>query len=218
MRPILLALLLIPSLAFGQVSAAQKNGLVKAAIDAVAWVKAGGTPTITNGTRIAFGGTVTVGTACIRCSVYLDDDDVTFLGLNPQAAILQGAANRYAVMQVCGPAVASPTYDVPRWLSDLIDTCSTTTYPSQAGWQKVIIAHRSDPAAQAVATGFACACSTGASCNWTPPLQGGGYGASTAAPLGVTLPAGLWSGTGCELKTCTEMFGFSSWPAECPVP
>lgn len=212
------ALAIVAALAISQVSPAQKNGLVKAAIDAVQTVKDGTPPTIVNGTRISFGGTVTVGTPCIRCTVYLDDDDLTFLGLNPTAPILVGPANRYAVMQVCGAAVASPAYKVPRWLSDLVDTCSSTTYPSQAGWQKVIIAHRTDPAAQAVATGFACACSKGSSCNWTPPLPGGGVGASVAAPLGMTLPAGLWSGTGCSLKTCTEMYGFTSWPAECPLP
>jgi hypothetical protein len=215
-RYLLLLALLLPSLAGAQVTAAQKNGLVKAAIDAVAWVRAGGTPTILNGTRISFGGVATVGTPCIRCTAYLDDEDVLFLGLNPAAPALTGAYNRYVVMQVCGAPVASPTYDMPRWLSDLVDTCSTTTYPSTAGMQKMIIAHRTDPAAQSVATGFSAACSTGANCNWTPPLVGGGVGPSVPAPKGVTLPAGSWSGTGCRLKTQTELYGFSSWPPECP--
>ena len=217
MKTALALLLLLPSLASAQITSAQKNGLVKAAIDSVAWVRAGNTPTILNGTRISFGGAATVGTPCIRCTAYLDDADVTFLGLNPEAPILTGAHNRYVVMQVCGAAVASPTYDMPRWLSDLVDTCSKTTYPSTAGMQKMIIAHRTDPAAQNVASGFACACSTGASCNWTPPLIGGGVGAATAAPLGMTLPAGLWSGTGCRLMTCTGLFGFAPYPPECPL-
>ena len=210
-------LLLLPSLASAQFTQNQRNGLIKSLQDSVASVRAGEVPVIIGGTRVTFGGTVPATTPCIRCSIYLDDQNVTFLGLNPVAPLLTGAHNRYVVMQVCGAAVASPTYDMPRWLSDLVDTCSKTTYPSTAGMQKMIIAHRTDPAAQNVASGFACACSTGASCNWTPPLIGGGVGAATAAPLGTTLPAGLWSGTGCRLMTCTGLFGFAPYPPECPL-
>jgi hypothetical protein len=88
---------------------------------------------------------------------------------------------------------------------------STQVFP------RVILATRNDALAKSAVTGFACACSSGATCNWTPPLQTGGFGASTAAPLGMTLPAGLWSGSGCVFKTCLELYGFSSWPPECPA-
>lgn len=60
-----------------------------------------------------------------------------------------------------------------------------------------------------------CACSTGANCNWTPPLAGGGFGASVAAPKGLTLPPGTWTGAGCKRKTCVELGGSSSMPAAC---
>ena len=129
-----------------------------------------------NGTQVRFGGTVPAGTPCARCSIYLDDSDVIALGLNPDAAILVGPANRYAVLQICGPAVALTTreYDPPRWLTDLIDTCSKTVITAAATWPAAIVAHRTDATAQSVSTGFACACSTGANCTWTPvPLRGG---------------------------------------------
>jgi hypothetical protein len=198
-------LLLVPTLAFGQTyTAAQRNGLYKAAIDAAAWLRVqGNTPTVVGGTQLRFGGTVPATTPCARCTIYLDDDNIVALGLNPDAALFTGAFNRYGVLQICGPAVplATRTYDPPRWLTDLLETCSKTVVTAAATWPVAIIAHRTDATAQTVATGFSTACSTGANCNWTPPLQGGGVGASTAAPLGVTLPAGLWSGAGCRLKS-----------------
>ena len=217
MRTLLLLAALLPSLASAQVTAAQRNGLYKAAIDAAAWVRAGNAPVITNGTRIAFGVVQTVGTPCVRCSVYLDDADVTFLGLNPDAAILTGPANRYAVAQFCGPAIASPDYDPPRWLTDLVETCSKTTYPSTTGMRAVIVAHRTDPVAQTVATGFSCACSTGANCTWTPRLRSGALGTARAAPRGTTLSPGSYTGAGCALMTCVGLFGFAPYPPECPL-
>ena len=173
MKTLLLLAALLPSLASAQAyTAAQRNGLYKAARDAAAWLRTpGNTPTIVNGTQVRFGGTVPAGTPCARCSIYLDDSDVIALGLNPDAAILVGPANRYAVLQICGPAVAlaTRTYDPPRWLTDLIDTCSKTVITAAATWPAAIVAHRTDATAQSVATGFSCACSTGANCTWTPP-------------------------------------------------
>lgn len=208
-------LLLLPSLAFGQTyTATQRNGLYKAAIDVAQWLKTG-TPTVVNGTQIRFGGTVPAGTPCVRCTVFLDDGDITALGFNPDAPLFQGAYNRYGALQLCGPAVASPDYDPPRWLKDLVETCSKTVVLASATWPKAIIAHRTDATAQSVATGFSSACSTGANCTWTPPLIGGGFGSPVAAPKGLTLPPGTWAGTGCRLKTSVELYGFESMPPEC---
>ena len=148
MKTLALALLLLPGIASAQAyTAAQRNGLYKAAIDAAAWLRTpGNTPTVVNGTQLRFGGTVPAGTPCARCSIYLDDSDVIALGLNPDAAILVGPANRYAVLQICGPAVALTTreYDPPRWLTDLIDTCSKTVITAAATWPVAIVAHRTD--------------------------------------------------------------------------
>lgn len=212
MRALILALaLLIPTLASAQTyTAAQRNGLYKAAIDAAAWLRVqGNTPTVVNGTQLRFAGTVPAGTPCARCSVYLDDADVVALGLNPSAPILTGPSNRYAVLQICGPAVplATREYAPPRWLTDLIDTCSKTLITAAATWPVAIVAHRTDATAQTVSTGFACACSTGSNCT-----VGG-----KAAPRGTTLQAGTWSGAGCRLKSCVELYGFASYPSECPL-
>jgi len=38
-----------------------------------------------------------------------------------------------------------------------------------------------------------------------------------SAPFGMTIPAGLWSGAGCRLKSCVELYGFQSYPPECPL-
>lgn len=64
---------------------------------------------------------------------------------------------------------------------------------------------------------WACACSSGASCQWRPPLYPSGLGDLAPAPLGVTLPAGSWSGAGCVRKSCVELAGVSSWSASCPL-
>ena len=222
MRTLLLLLLaLVPSLASAQFTAAQRNGIIKSAIDSAAWLKTG-TPTVVGGTRLQFGGTVPAGTPCMRCSIYLDDDDLRALKLDPAAALFTGAFNRYGVLQVCGapitPTGPSDTYTAPRWLRDLIDTCSTTPVLAPTTWPRAIVAHRTDAQAQSAATGFACACSTGASCTYQPPkLPDGTIPAPGPAPLGFTMAAGSWTGAGCRLKTCTELAGFSSWPPECPV-
>lgn len=63
---------------------------------------------------------------------------------------------------------------------------------------------------------FECACSSGTSCAWRPPTPFGGRGDLTTAPLGATLGSGVWVGSGCVRKPCTEMAGVSSWPSACP--
>jgi len=210
-------LLLLPSLASAQFTQNQRNGLIKSLTDSVASVQAGEVPVIIGGTRVTFGGTVPATTPCIRCSIYLDDQNVTFLGLNPNAPLLTGPWNRYAILQVCGAPNAIDR-DVPVWFRDLAETCSKTPILAAAVWPRVTVAHRTDATAQAVATGFSCACrqATG-TCNWTPPLIGGGVGAAVAAPFGMTIPAGLWTGAGCRLKSCVELYGFESYPPECPL-
>jgi hypothetical protein len=32
------------------------------------------------------------------------------------------------------------------------------------------------------------------------------------------MSAGTWSGTGAVPKSALELYGFSSWPPECPLP
>ena len=105
MRSLLLLAALIPSLASAQAyTAAQRNGLYKAAIDAAAWLRVqGNTPTVVGGTQLRFGGTVPAGTPCARCSIYLDDSDIVALGLNPANPLFDGPANHYAVLQISRP-------------------------------------------------------------------------------------------------------------------
>lgn len=60
-----------------------------------------------------------------------------------------------------------------------------------------------------------CACRGSGTCNWTPPLQGGGFGAAVTLPKNLTAPPGTWSGAGCVPKVCTEWAGVTSMPAAC---
>lgn len=64
----------------------------------------------------------------------------------------------------------------------------------------------------------ACACRRASgTCTWDP--DGAGPMPSRPAPLGATLGAGTWAGTGCLRKYCgPELAGEQggSWPAECP--
>lgn len=207
MRTLIALLVLVPTLASAQFTQAQRNGLVKSLNDAVASVQGGEVPTIINGTRVTFGGTVPINTPCIRCSVYLDDDNVRFLGLNPEGALLTGSYNRYAVLQVCGAATAT-FYEPPPWLRDLVQTCSTSPILATAIWPRVTVAHRTDPVAQTAATGFACACRQA-----TGTCTVGGQ----PAKFGTTLAPGTYTGAGCLLKTCVELYGFESYPPECPL-
>ena len=200
-------LLLVPSLAFGQFTQNQRNGLIKSLQDSVASVQAGEVPNIIGGTRVTFGGTVPATTPCIRCSIYLDDQNVTFLGLNPNAPLLTGPWNRYAILQVCGAPNAIDR-ELPVWFRDLAETCSKTPILAAATWPRVTVAHRTDATAQTVATGFACACRQA-----TGTCTVGG----NPAPFGTTLNPGTWSGAGCRLKSCVELYGFESYPPECPL-
>jgi hypothetical protein len=104
---------------------------------------------------------------------------------------------------------------MPVWMSELVQTCSQTVRTLTGPWPSVTLAARTNPIAQAAATGFACACRGAGTCNWTPPLVGGGFGASTPAPKSMTIPAGLWSGAGCSLKVCVEVYGSDSMPNVC---
>lgn len=65
---------------------------------------------------------------------------------------------------------------------------------------------------------WACACSSGQTCLWTPPLYPSGLGALTPAPQGMTLPPGRWSGPGCKPVPCVVLAGVEPrWPAACLV-
>jgi hypothetical protein len=212
-RAILLLSLLLPSLAGAQGTAIQRNGLVLSLKAAIQTVADGTPPTVIAGTRLQFGGNVAAGGICIRGTLHVDDADIRFLGLSPAAFPTE--ADRYVAAQICAPGTSAVDQEIPSWLRDMAETWGAVFTSAQV-FPRVILATRNDALAKSAVTGFACACSSGASCNWTPPLQGGGFGASTAAPKGMTLPKGLWSGSGCVFKTCLELYGFSSWPPECP--
>lgn len=189
------------------------NGLIKSLNDAVATINPGNPATITAQQLVTFGVQRPTGTPAIRCVIRLTLEQRIFLGIPNAAATIAEPADLYAVMQVAGPTVAQAQV-MPTWMEELVQTCGTP-FTLAAPAPSVILAARTNPIAQTAATGFACACSTGASCNWTPPLQGGGFGAAVAAPKNMTLPAGTWAGTGCSLKPCVEMYGFDSMPRAC---
>ena len=189
------------------------NGLVKSLNDAVATITPQNPATITAQQLVTFGVQRPTGTPAIRCVIRLTLEQRIFLGIPNAAATIAEPADLYAVMQVAGPNVAQDQ-QMPPWMEELVQICGTP-FTLAAPAPSVILAARTNPIAQTAATGFACACSTGASCNWTPPLQGGGFGASTPAPKNMTIPAGLWTGAGCSLKTCVELYGSDSMPKVC---
>jgi hypothetical protein len=205
------ALVLVASLVLGQTPTV--NGLVKSLNDAVATITPQNPATISANKLVSFGVQRAAGTNAIRCVIRLDEEKRLFLGL--PAGTITEPADLYAVMQVAGPPVAVTTkHPMPPWMEEMIETCGQV-FALPSPMASVILAARSNPIAQAASTGFACACSTGSNCTWTPPLPGGGFGPPEAAPKNMTIPPGRWAGAGCSLKTCLEMFGFDSMPNVC---
>jgi hypothetical protein len=210
-RNLILLLLLTPSLVLAETPTV--NGLVKSLNDATATINPGNPATIDAQGLVKFGVVRPTGTPAIRCVIRLTLDQRIFLGIPNAAATIAEPADLYAVMQVAGPNVV-PDQMWPPWLTELIQTCGTP-FTLGSPMESVILAARTNPSAQTAATGFACACRGAGVCNWTPPLVGGGFGAATPAPKDFTIPAGLWSGAGCSLKTCVEMYGSDSMPLAC---
>jgi hypothetical protein len=210
-------LLLLPSLAFAQWTQPQVNGLVKSITDAVATIDPTHPATIDAQQLVTFGVARAANTPCIRCTIRLTLDQRIFLGIPNAAATIAEPADLYAVMQVCGPPFVNggAALPMPTWLSELIQTCSSAPLLFGIAQPSVVLAARTNPIAQAAATGFACACRGAGACTWTPPLIGGGYGAAVSAPKNFTIPAGLWAGAGCQLKTCVELYGSDSMPLAC---
>jgi hypothetical protein len=209
-RNLILLLALIPSLALGETPLV--NGLVASLNQATATIDPAHPATIDAQQLVTFGVQRPIGTPAIRCVIRLTDEQRIWLNPTLVGTIAE-PADLYAVMQVAGPNVAQDQVKPP-WLTELIQTCGnpfTLTVASPS----VILAARTNPIAQQASTGFACACRGTGTCNWTPPLVGGGFGAATAAPKNFTIPAGLWSGAGCSLKTCVEMYGSDSMPVAC---
>ena len=213
MRSLILALLLLPSLAFAETPLV--NGLVKSLNDAVATINPGNPATIDAQQLVTFGVQRAIGTNAIRCVIRLTLDQRIFLGIPNAEATIAEPADLYAVMQVAGPNVV-PDQVWPPWLTELVQTCGTPFTLTVAS-PSVILAARTNPIAQSAATGFACACakSPSGNCRWTPPLVGGGYGAPVQCPMKFTLPAGTWSGTDLVLKNCVELYGSDSMPNAC---
>jgi hypothetical protein len=211
MRSALALLLLLPSLAFAETPLV--NGLVKSLNDAVATIDVAHPATIDAQQLVTFGVSRPIGTPAIRCTIRLTLDQRIFLGIPNAAATIAEPADLYAVMQVAGPNVV-PDQVWPPWLTELIQTCGTPFTLTVAS-PSVILAARTNPIAQQASTGFACACRGTGTCTWTPPLVGGGFGSAVSAPKNFTIPAGLWAGAGCSLKTCVELYGSDSMPAVC---
>ena len=66
---------------------------------------------------------------------------------------------------------------------------------------------------------WACACSSGPTCLWTPPLYPSGRGDAGPAPMGQALSPGTWSGSGCKPVPCVVLAGVEPrWPAACLAP
>lgn len=123
-----------------------------------------------------------------------------------QAAILgvDSGAPVYVRSRACVVGVdggADPgQYSVPGLVvvydDDTTQPCAPGVDPALEAWTTA----RSD-------TPWACACARDATCT----ADGG------AAPLGVTLAAGAWTGAGCTPKPCVELSGVTSWPTSCPT-
>jgi hypothetical protein len=213
-KPLILALLLLPGIASAQWTQPQINGLVKSLNDAVLTIDATHPAAIGPVDQlVTFGVTRAANTPCIRCTIRLTEEQRVWL--NPVlVGTIAEPADIYAVMQVCGPPVATEQV-MPPWMSELIQACSAAPILIPATQPSVTLAARTNPIAQAAATGFACACRGAGVCTWTPPQLNGTLGAAVSAPKNFTIPAGLWSGAGCSLKVCVEVYGSDSMPNAC---
>jgi hypothetical protein len=122
----------------------------------------------------------------------------------------------YGAMEVlyfAEPNVLVPTPVIPDWLRLLPDTeVEVRAAPVWPACQIAIV--REGYAAMPAR----CACSTGPSCLWTPPLVTGGYGAAVAAPTKMTLPPGLWSGAACVPKPCVVFAAHTTGGADLSMP
>ena len=217
---------LLVALTLGQVqpTPAEIKGTLNSMQIAVLAARAG-TRTITNnGARtracIAFegGGSAPGGSVTVRYGVVLLSPGLQYaLGLKKPAyaATWYDVLDEYAAVEVQG--VPDTVFRAGRLVDNMDvyeEELDKRAAPVQASCE--VYAVRSDDAANV----FRCACSTGVNCTWTPPLPGGGYGPSEAAPTHRTLPPLLWSGTGCVAKPCVSRFeGYGSdrtWPSTCP--
>lgn len=118
----------------------------------------------------------------------------------------------YGAMEI--QSVAVPAGDglpaLPNWLRILeTDEVTKRASPAFANCEIAIVREGFTPSI------WRCGCSSGSNCNWTPPLQGGGFGPSVAAPKNLTLPAGTFTGTGCVPKVCVEWAEATSMPLAC---
>lgn len=135
--------------------------------------------------------------------------------LSPQAQALLGFSPtgewEYVAMEIQSVPDENPPEALMRRLNshaDLVDEVEDRAVPAFPACE-VAAVRSDDPAYPAK-----CACSTGANCNWTPPIIGG-LGPSEPAPKNLTLPPGTWSGAGCRKKNCIELAGSPSMPAAC---
>ncbi|MBM3992161.1 MAG: hypothetical protein FJ298_14295 [Planctomycetes bacterium] len=118
------------------------------------------------------------------------------------------AGGGYAIMNVCVPVYDA---DAGAWdgsipiLPSGYEVLPDLTVVGADVWDggpQIEIWRQGHPSAP-----YPCACAKDATC-----LNADGG----PAPSGLTLAAGQWGGAGCLPKSCVELAGNSSWPAECP--
>lgn len=145
-----------------------------------------------SGTYVEWG-TPASATECLISTVHGPSEAYDLLGL-----VDDGTG--YAAVRVCPDATDGGTEeipDLPPGLTALADSQTVIAY--QPGWPTFAAWSPGHPDAPTE-----CACSTGADCTVD----------DEPAPLGVTVRGAV--GEGCRPKPCVELFGVSSWPAECP--
>lgn len=176
---------------------------------------------------IAPAGTLPAGTVTVRASAALLSAAVqNLLGFTGTAT-----EDAYVAIEVQAVPSLAPTFDrmvLDRHLELLRDASGDLEVevrpaPVNAACEVGIV--RSDDATWG--TLVRCACRVDATCLYD--ADGAGPGVASAAPVGMTLPPGSWSGAGCKAKPCVARFDTyletptgrrrpidRTWPAACP--
>lgn len=160
------------------------------------------------------GGVKPAGTVTVRVGVaLLSEGTQVALGAAP---LLDGEGKPrpwvYGAMEIQAvPDASEPVLPpLPTWVRILeTSEVSKQGVAYQPQWQVLLVREGFSPSV------WRCACRGAGTCNWTPPLAGGGFGASTSLPKALTAPPGTWSGAGCVPKVCTEWGDIPSMPEVC---
>lgn len=153
------------------------------------------------------------GTVTIRVGVaLLSEGTQVALGAAP---LLDGEGKPrpwvYGAMEIQSvPSPGDSLPPLPSWVRILeTDEVSVQPTPYQPQCEILLVREGFTPSV------WRCACRGSGVCNWTPPLQGGGFGASTTLPKNLTAPPGTWSGAGCVNKPCVAYEMADSMPTVC---